>query len=200
MAQEFNFFSDAALTTQASFITDSFGNALDIDDFPHTDRVYLGSLGSMNLKDAGNPGVTTIKIDVIHAVPEWSEGATIAINDEVRATANNGYVYRAQGAGTTDASAGNEPAWPTSVGATVGDNGITWECVRKTIEPASVKLSADEVGLGSATGGAQLDLGVTSIAGGSINAVEVWVEIDNVATGVKVQELSIGNPDLVEEP
>jgi hypothetical protein len=41
------------------------------------------------------------------------------------AAAGNGFRYRVTVAGT---SAGAEPAWPTTVGTTVVDNGVTWVC------------------------------------------------------------------------
>lgn len=61
----------------------------------------------------------------------WSNAATIT-EDEVREPiTRNGYKYRAQDAGTTG---GSEPTWPTTLGLTVADNGITWECIGKIPE------------------------------------------------------------------
>lgn len=59
----------------------------------------------------------------VHA---WAAGVTVAAGDMVRPTTRNGYWYTTTGGGTT---AGGEPTWPTTIGATVTDNSVTWTCV-----------------------------------------------------------------------
>lgn len=190
------FASDAALTT-ASDIDDAAGNPLNSDDLPFEKRLYFGDDDDgVVIKDGTNPGTTNVIIPILHLVPEWSGAAAIAANDEIRTTAHNGYVYKAQGAGTTG---GDEPTWPTTIGATLIDNDVTWECVRRTTEPESLKLSTTQGGLAAATPGASLDLGVTSVPGGAINAVEIWVEVDNVAALTNVAELYLSADHLVNE-
>jgi len=56
--------------------------------------------------------------------PAWTHDVTYAIP-----STPNGYYYLASGYGTSGAS---EPTWPTTVGATVSDNGILWTCVGST--------------------------------------------------------------------
>lgn len=47
-------------------------------------------------------------------------------NDVVRPTTPNGYAYMTEASGTTG---GTEPTWPTVLGNTVVDNGVTWICI-----------------------------------------------------------------------
>jgi len=56
----------------------------------------------------------------------WVLTNNYALGDKVVPTVDNGYYYEV----TTDAgsSGGTEPTWPTAVGATVVDGGITWTC------------------------------------------------------------------------
>lgn len=56
----------------------------------------------------------------------WAASTNYALGDRVRPTVVNGYYYEV----TTDAgsSAATEPTWPTAIGNTVVDGGITWTC------------------------------------------------------------------------
>lgn len=193
----FHLHSDANLTVIRLYITDALGNPLRSTDLPYTEQQWLGSLDSSeSLKDGLSPGGANVTLPIKHAVSEWAPGVAIGAAEERRTTAHNGYVYAAQAAGTTGVS---EPVWPTTIGGTVVDNDITWECVRRTMEPESMKLSLTEIGLDSAVGGATLDLGVTAVPGGLLNSIEVWVRIENVAALVNVAEVYIDGSHLVAE-
>lgn len=61
----------------------------------------------------------------------WAASTAVSRYEVREPTTANGYKYRAQGAGTTAAS---EPTWPTTIGNTVVDGGVTWECVSKKPE------------------------------------------------------------------
>ncbi len=54
----------------------------------------------------------------------WTASATHAAGDLVRPIVANGHLYWTTGAGTSGVG---EPAWPTTPGGTVNDNGITWK-------------------------------------------------------------------------
>ena len=65
-------------------------------------------------------------VDTWRAVSAWAATYNYVVNAFVKPTVENGYVYEA----TTDAgsSGGSEPTWPTTIGGTVVDSGITWTC------------------------------------------------------------------------
>jgi len=55
----------------------------------------------------------------------WAASTAYNQNDTVRPTTPNNYVYRCTVAGT---SGSEEPTWPTTIGETVSDGTVTWEC------------------------------------------------------------------------
>lgn len=66
--------------------------------------------------------------NVTLAVDKWNASTAYSLDDEsIPDASQNGYTYRVTVAGT---SGGSEPEWPTTIGNTVVDNEITWECVR----------------------------------------------------------------------
>ena len=87
-----------------------------------------------------------------------------AVDAVVEPTPRNGYRYRCTVAGT---SAGSAPTWPTTLGTTVTDGGVTWKCATKTAETAwdavLSGLSSDLTPLASI--GAELAVGIPAVAG-----------------------------------
>lgn len=56
----------------------------------------------------------------------WQANTVYASGTIVTPTVANGFVFQAITAGT---SGGSQPAWPTTSGATVGDNTVTWQAI-----------------------------------------------------------------------
>lgn len=74
----------------------------------------------------------------------WAATTAYTLGKVVRPTAGNGYLYRCVVAGT---SGGSAPTWPTVIGTTVTDSGVTWVCAGKTI----IQFDADDVAWTTAT-------------------------------------------------
>jgi len=79
----------------------------------------------------GTDGWVVSSIDVVTQVNQtysaWVAATNYAAGDRVVPTVANGYYYEV----TTDAGsshAATEPTWPTTIGNTVVDQGITWTC------------------------------------------------------------------------
>jgi phage-related protein len=62
---------------------------------------------------------------IIDGYTAWAASAVKSIDDIVEPTTPNGLSYTCTAAGTTS---GSEPTWPTTIGGTVVDGGVTWEC------------------------------------------------------------------------
>lgn len=56
----------------------------------------------------------------------WATVTAYSVGAIVKPVTGNGLIYRATAAGS---SAASEPTWPTVIGATVVDSGVTWTCV-----------------------------------------------------------------------
>jgi hypothetical protein len=59
------------------------------------------------------------------AYSEWKASEHVSSAQTRVPVSRNGYVYRAISSGHTGAT---EPTWPKTIGATVSDHHVTWEC------------------------------------------------------------------------
>ena len=86
-------------------------------------RLGFGGLGTNNPK----VGSTYRGISIYGAPVSslWSANAAVSVGDFIIPTTSNGIRYKATTAGNTGTG---EPSFPTSLGATVIDGGVTWEC------------------------------------------------------------------------
>jgi lambda family phage minor tail protein L len=71
------------------------------------------------------------------AYAAWQASNPYVVGDIVRATTtqDTGLVFRCTVAGT---SASTEPAWPTDIGSTIVDSGVTWAAISSVFEELSV--------------------------------------------------------------
>ena len=167
----FAFYSDAGLTATLpedlhDLFTDGTGN-------PRTVQLWIGSTASgKQLRAASSPGVDPVTLTIEQLVPAWSAAAAISAGAKIRPTSSNNRVYQAGGSGTTG---GTQPTWPTTLGDTVSDNGITWTCLAYEDTPDEIKLATTSGGLAGATAGAGLNLG-TAILSGVGNATTFWMQ------------------------
>jgi hypothetical protein len=69
----------------------------------------------------------------------WAPGETQAVGDLCVPAKLNGYLYRATSI-TTGVTGTTQPTWPTTVGATVTDGGVTWTCGSATAAAGTVSM------------------------------------------------------------
>lgn len=72
----------------------------------------------------------------------WAASTAYALNDRAVPTTRNGYVYKVTVAGTSGAS---EPTWPTVIGNTVVDGGVTWECEEQYWSASTAYAQGDQI-------------------------------------------------------
>jgi len=107
-------------------------------------------LSTANGYTANGTTIGTKSVAIV-AANSWAQTHAVStayvVGDIRKPSAGNGYVYRASVAGT---SGGSAPTWPTVIGTTVADGGVTWTCVGTNV----VRLLGD-----AATWSAPFDAG-----------------------------------------
>jgi hypothetical protein len=142
-------------------------------------------------------------IGIIYKPPTWAAGSVYYVRstddyDIVVPTTFKGLYFKATNPGL---SGGTEPTWPTAIGATVTDGGITWEAVGYNLMPPTVSITtstytaSDGVTLASptSTGGATqvtitaVPAGVTSFSITN-HTIKSTAEEDDVSLLFKVAD------------
>lgn len=86
--------------------------------------------------NSGNLSVTMPESLIGPVYTTWTASRTYALGDFVRPITNNGFCYQAS-AISTGIAAGTEPVWPTTIGNSIVDGGVTWTCKNRSIWLAS---------------------------------------------------------------
>lgn len=187
----FALWNDSGLTDEFTG-TKTLVHETDLSDNPQDFILYIGStLSERQLQAASSPGVANITLTPTDILPEWVAATVYSEGDKIQPTTPNGFVYKCTVSGTSHASV--EPTWPvTPLGATVTDNGVTWELSSAHHPATEIKLALSAGGLSGATGGAALNV-ATTVEGGSGNAVEIHIRVTNTVTNVAN---NTGNPEI----
>lgn len=178
----FKLYTDTGLTSAFSGLY-QLVHETDLSDNPQDFVLYFGSAesaGTRTLQATSNPGVDQIALTPTVISDSWAASTAYSLGDIVIPTTPNGFKYKVTTAGTSNST---EPTWPTSIGGSVVDNTVTWECLAATHPTTEIKLATTSGGLSGATGGAALNLG-TAILSGTANYVEVHIRITNTVTSI----------------
>lgn len=191
----FRLFDNAALTIQTPG-TIQFTHQSDFSDNPQNRRKWFGSpLSARKLQANSNPGVANITITPVYILPDRANLTPYTLGQSVRV---GNFRYVAQTAGETAASA---PTFATAIGSTVLDGSVLWRCEAAARKITDYKLALTEAGLSTATGGASLSLGV-EILGGSANAPEMWMQVNNevgtVSSNSAQPEIALAINEVIE--
>jgi hypothetical protein len=110
-----------------------------------TDGIYISAdVGSSKqLMISGNIVKGFAPTNPIANVPVWQATTTYGIAT-VKPTTPNGFYYITNGG----VSAGTEPTWPTSTGATVTDGTVTWTAAQVSTGTASIRIIAPNGSVG----------------------------------------------------
>lgn len=131
-----------------------------VESLEETDADFA-QIGASLTKPIGTTGETTHPS--VGNATEWVASKAYVVGDIVVPTADNGFMYKAVTAGTTDAT---QPTWATVEGEITIDGTIEFEAVKKIKSP-----SANNVILGG------VNDGTLANAGGNYSLVTLKIEI-----------------------
>ncbi len=187
--ETYGLFTNTGLTVSFSGIYDLIHYTDLSDNDTDLGPIYFGSLGSVggNTDDRqcnafSDPSVDLITLTITDILPTWTVATAYVIGDCVQPSTPNGKRYICTVAGTSHASV--EPTWPTTpMGATVTDNGITWQLKSTKHETSEITLALTSDELETNTPGVALSLGNTVLSG-TTNKIPIYIRVTNAVTMV----------------
>ena len=126
----------------------------------------------------------------------WTSAMSAILEDAVRPTARNGYVYECTTAGTAGTT---EPVWPTTAAETVTDGTIVWTC-RANHCLAAVSLASGDFTIADGTTGRKITIaekaGLTIHTTGDVSHTALISDVNKsliLVTTCITQTLTQGN-------
>lgn len=186
----FKLYTDSSLTSLFGG-TFEFTHESDFSDNPQDNTLYFGSTTSGRVLEAtSNPGIDNITLTPTYAIANWAVATAYGLGDSARPTTPTGFRYEVTTAGTSHAT--TQPTWPTTIGSTVVDGTIIWECVAEERAVTEITLALTQGALDTNTPGAALNIG-SSINSLVANKVTVWVRVENAVPTISS---TFGQPEL----
>jgi len=142
---------------------------------PSSSDPASGAHGIAEMDDAYSADIQAVQggvIDVLGRVQDQQWHTAWVVKKGQRATGTDGSRLQCTVAGTTGST---EPTWPTSVGGTVADNGVTWQSMwapAGIATTATVLTKADNLASVANPATARTNLGVPSAAGSPPNTTD----------------------------
>lgn len=116
-------------TIKATLHTSTYTPSINVDQYVSD---LAGELSTASGYTSGGATVTgSFALTVANSwASQWAASTAFTVGQVRRPTTGNGFLYRVVVAGT---SAGSAPTFPTVVGTTVTDGGVTWLCIGSAV-------------------------------------------------------------------